>query len=135
VQENARNARRNGKKGDFELITALALGKTVREAASLAGINEANRPPLEEGPEIKRQVAELTDQMHREAAGMLARGYSVAVFGLLNLIKSGSDSVKLGACRAILDQGPRFGESLDVVERVADLEQRLSERKQNGKDW
>ena len=131
----ADNGGEKGNKSETELIVALACGKPVHEAAQISGFSDsAVRRRLKDAG-FRAQVSEVRDQMFRETAGMLARSTGAATVTLVALLKDGNPNVKLGAARAILEYATRFAETLQLAERVADLEQRVAEQKHRGKDW
>ncbi|MEP0766737.1 MAG: hypothetical protein HRF45_09395 [Fimbriimonadia bacterium] len=128
------NAQQRGRKGDAEMIAALAIGRTARDAAALASVNEATVHRRMKDPEFMRQVSDLRDQMFRETAGSLARSTGAAVVTLVGLMKDGTPNVKLGAARTILEYSTRFAETLELAERIASVEERLAARgDRNGK--
>ena len=118
----AENGRR---KGDAALLLALASGETVREAARLAGIGERTATRRQADADFRRRVAELRGEMVSRAVGRLADGSTEAVAALRKLLDAGTPpAVRLGAARAILELGTKLRESVELEQRLADLERR-----------
>jgi hypothetical protein len=114
------------RKGDGTLLLALAAGQTVRDAARTAGIGERTATRRLADPEFRRRVAELRAEMVSRALGQMADGMADAAGTLRNLLKAKADTVKLGAARALLELGVKLRESVELEQRLADLEQRLA---------
>lgn len=119
----AENGRR---KGEAAFLLALAGGQTVREAAKTAGIGERTATRRLADPQFRRQVVAARAEMTQRALGRLAEASTEAVDALRGLLTSPSDTVKLGAARAILELGSRLRESLDLEARMAALEEQLA---------
>lgn len=113
------------RKGDTELVIALAAGETVRDAAKAAGISErtAFRRIQEQG--FQQEVANTRTLMVSRAVGMLADAATNAVSTLRFLLGAESENVQLGAARAILEAGPRLREAEELAQRIAALEAHL----------
>ncbi len=125
----AENGRR---KGDAALLLALASGETVREAARLAGIGERTATRRLADADFRRRVAELRGEMVSRAVGRLADGSTEAVAALRKLLDAGTPpAVRLGAARAILELGTKLRESVELEQRLADLERRI--KREGGK--
>ena|SRR5437870_5565578 len=116
----ADNGRR---KGEAALLLALAAGQTVRDAASLAGIGERTATRRFAEPDFRRQVTQLRAGMVQRALGKLADAATEAVDTLRGLLAAGSESVKLGAARSILELGCKVKEAVELEERIAALEE------------
>src|SRR5579862_3756573 len=115
----AENGRR---KGDMVLILALASGNTVRSAARQAGIGERTAARRMADAAFRQRVQETRAALVERALGKLARGSARAVETLRKLLKSDSDTVKLGAARTILELGSKLRESVELEKRIIDLE-------------
>lgn len=122
----AENGRR---KRDDALAVALAAGQTIRAAASAAGIGERTASRRWADPDFRRRVAELRADMIGRATGKMGDGMAEAADVLRTLLAAESESVRLAACRAILELGVKLRETVELAARVADLE-RLAEGKQ-----
>jgi hypothetical protein len=97
------NGRR--KRGDDALAVALAAGKTLRDAAAVAGVAERTATRRWADPGFRIHVAELR-------ADMMARAWAD---------RRRHDR----ACYALLEMGVKLHESLELEERIADLERRV----------
>src|SRR3954470_18818747 len=107
----AENGRR---KGDAALVLALAEGRTVRDAARLAGVGErtATRRVADAG--FRRRVIDLRAEMVARAVGQLADGMAEAAIALRGLLKSESEPTRLAAARAVLEIGNRLREAVEL---------------------
>ena len=120
------------RKGDADLIVALASGRTVRDAAKHAKVGERTAHRRLGDREFRRKVSEARAEMIEQAAGRLAKAASTAVTTLRKLLKAESESVRLGACRAILESCERLRQSADLEQRIAELERRDEEPGKTG---
>jgi len=113
------------KKGDVQVILALAQGKTQREAAALGGIIENTVSKRMRDPEFRAEVSRLRTMFLHEAAGRLAKSSSEAADILLDLAKGkGSpDHVKRSAAADILNYSMRLLELSELDERIRQLEE------------
>jgi hypothetical protein len=120
----------NGKeaRGDAALLTALAAGATVRDAARRARLSERTAHRRLADPAFRQRVTAARAGMVERALGQLAEGSTEAVGTLRKLLKAKADTVKLGAARTILEVGNKLRESVELQQRIAALEQRLEER-------
>jgi hypothetical protein len=123
----ADNGRR--KRGDDALALALAGGKSLRDAAVAAGIAERTATRRWAEPAFRRHVAELRTEMVTQALGRIADGMADAAATLRKLLKAKSESVRLSACRALLELGVKLRESVELEERFAELERRAELKK------
>jgi len=120
-------ARNGNRKGDSELILSLASGRTVKEAAELAGIGERTAHRRLDDPEYCRRIQDARAEMMTQAMGKLADASIEAVETLVRLLRAKSETVRLGASRAILEAGPRLRELTELETRLAELERRIEE--------
>ena len=115
------------RRGDSELILALAAGETVRDAAKRAGVSERTAHRRLDGAEYRRRVIAARREMFGRAMGLLADGAACAVSTLRGLAETAkSESVRLNAAKGILDVANRWREVNDLSERVAELEEQLN---------
>jgi hypothetical protein len=120
MAENGKEAR-----ADALLLTALAAGATVRDAARRAGVSERTAHRRLADPAFRQRVTEARAGMVERALGQLADGSSEAVGTLRKLLKAKADPVKLSAARTILEMGNKLRESVELTQGIAALEQRL----------
>ncbi|HEV3446447.1 MAG TPA: hypothetical protein VG099_17520 [Gemmataceae bacterium] len=111
---------------DEALLLALACGATKENAALKAGVSERTVYRRLQDPDFRQRLQELRKDMVQRAANVLTASAMEAVKTLLSLQQGTvTNSVRLGAARAILEQGMRLRELADLEERLAALEQRL----------
>ena len=108
---------------DQALVAALAAGATKQEAARLAGVGERTIYRRLEDPDFRRRVDQARSELVTQAVGRLADASAAAVTTLRALLGADSESVRLGACRAILDLGLKLRESEELERRIAALEE------------
>src|SRR5215210_1077734 len=72
--------------------------------------------------------------MVTRAVARIGAASTLAADTLRKLLKAQSETVRLGAARAILELGSKLREQEDLAERVRALEERLGEQKE-GKSW
>ncbi len=111
------------KNADPVLIAALAGGATNVDAARQAGIGEKTVYRRLEDRDFRRRVTEARSAMVARAVGTLADASSDAATTLRKLLDAESETVRLGACRAILELGVKLRESEDLEARLAALEE------------
>jgi hypothetical protein len=112
------------RKGDAGLVTALAGGQTIRDAARASGVSEATVYRRLEDPAFRQQVAEARGKLIDGALGQLADASTQAVTTLRALLGAEGELVRLGSARAILELGHKLRESVEMEARIAALEQR-----------
>lgn len=116
----AENGRR---KRDDALAVALAAGQTLRDAAAAAGIGERTATRRWAEPAFRRRVGELRAEAVARATGKLADSMAEAAAVLRKLLTAESESVRLSACRAVLELSVKLRESQELEERVRALEE------------
>jgi hypothetical protein len=100
----------------------LATGSTIAEAARKHKVGMRKIKPWNQSPAFLRPVGELRAEMTSRALGRLTDAMAGAADTLRNLLKSKSDTVKLGAARAMLEMGLKVREATELEERIAALE-------------
>ena len=114
------------RKGDTELVLALAYGLSPESAAEKAGLSRRTVYRRLEDPAFRARVTDLRADMVRRAAGMAAFAGPSAVKALTTLQESAaSEAVRLGAARATLELGCKLREAVERTDRLAALEARL----------
>lgn len=108
------------------LVTALAAGKPVIEAAALAGMSERSAWRRIADPDVPRAVRELRTRMVERAVGRLTDGLSDAVDTLRISLTSETEAIRLRAATAILDQAAKWRVAEELDQRVAALEAALA---------
>jgi hypothetical protein len=102
---------------------ALAAGHPLRVAAKQSGAGARTiKTWTATVPAFGRRVAELRAEMTARAVGRLADGMSFAADTLRKLLTAKSETVRLGAARAVLEIGNKLRESIELEERITALE-------------
>jgi DNA-binding transcriptional ArsR family regulator len=116
--------RRRPKRADARLLSALASGISVAEAARATGLSQRTVYRRLADPAFRKQLSGLRDELVTDALAGLARSAAKAVETLRRLLEARNEHVQLGAARALLDQLLRLREGVELAERVAALERR-----------
>lgn len=130
--ETARTSPQNGALTPKQEAAALALasGYTQDQAAQSArcGIRTI-KTWLHDLTSFSGRIQELRAEMTSRALGRMMDGMTTAADTLGRLLNAKSESVRLGACRAILELGVKLRESVETEERIAALEAKLGRGK------
>jgi hypothetical protein len=119
-------ARGRKKKTDLALLVALACGASPENAAQKAGLSPRTVYRRLADAHFRAQVEDVRADMVRRSSGMMAAAGMAAIKALTTLQESAtSESVRLGAARAVLELGCKLRETVDLTERQAVLEGRL----------
>jgi hypothetical protein len=112
---------------------ALAAGRTLGQAARDCGGGERTlKTWLHDQPAFGRRISELRAEMTSRALGRLVDCMASAAETLDHLSRKGkSETVRLGAARAVLELGTKLRESVELEERLAEVERSLAENKEN----
>ena len=115
------------RKGDTELVLALACGASPDNAAQKAGLSRRTVFRRLADPAFVSQVGAMRADIARRAAGMLTAASMAAIKSLTTLQESAnSESVRLGAARATIELGCKLRENVELLEQLATLEVRLA---------
>ncbi len=109
------------------LIAALLSGATPAEAATQAGVSERTVRRRLLNPAFRARLDAAGDDMIAASARGITGASSEAVAALLDLVRHGPPSVRLGAIRTILEVTPKWRAEHHLEERVGALERTLSE--------
>ena len=112
---------------DELIVAALAAGHTLQEAAETAGVSPRTVSRRLNDHAFKQRIQTLRGEMIGQAVGRMADGMSDAAATLRKLLKAKGESVRLGACRAILELGVKLREAVEFEERLATLEGKASD--------
>jgi molybdenum-dependent DNA-binding transcriptional regulator ModE len=124
------------KKGDQELLLALACGASVESAARKAGVSVRTAYRRLENPQFRQRLQALRTSMVQRAAGTLIAAGLEATKTLLALLQPpNTGAVRLGAARTVLEVGVKMREVSDLEERLANLEQDTAARRTNAARW
>ncbi|HKB36041.1 MAG TPA: hypothetical protein VKD72_06275 [Gemmataceae bacterium] len=77
-------------------------------------------------PDFRRRVNALREDMTCAALGRLANNMATAADTLARLLSAEADSVKLAAARTILQLGTELRASVELEERLRELEDSLA---------
>jgi hypothetical protein len=112
------------RKSDTALVLALACGASPENAAHKAGVSLRTVYRRLAEPSFRDQVNQVQADIVRRAAGLLGAASIQAIKTLTTLQESAqSESVRLGAARAVIELAAKLREATDLAERVAAIEQ------------
>jgi uncharacterized protein (UPF0147 family) len=122
-------ARKNNKAADQALLTALAIGATVQNAAIKAGMSERTAYRRLEDPKFQARVNQARLDTVMRTVGMLTGAALGSVKTLVDLQQDVSvpAAVRRGAARDVLELAVKYRESAGVEQRVAAIEDRLAD--------
>jgi hypothetical protein len=113
---------------DDRLAAALALGHPIASAAKLAGVSERTAFRRLQDASFRSKIEGLKAESFEHAATLLVSVSTAAVTTLHALLSSPTDSVRLGAARAIITASLQLREATSLEERLAALERRLDDQ-------
>ncbi len=118
----------NRKNANEALITALAGGSKIEDAAREAGISESTAYRRLRDPDFRKKVADARAEMVSQAIGRLTLASTGATVTLIKLLAEPTPpAVRLGAARSILELGAKLRESEELEQRVAALEESMAQ--------
>jgi hypothetical protein len=116
------------RRGDEALIAALAAGTTIGDAAQAAGLSRRTVARRLEEDEFRALVATARAEMFGRAVGILAEAAAGAAQTLHDLaVSGGSETVRLGAAKVILDAGHRARGDEEFEQRLSRVEASIHE--------
>jgi hypothetical protein len=115
-------ASRGRQNADSALALALARGATIADAARAASVSERTAARRQANPKFQKRVQKLRLEMTARAAGRIADALCKASDTLVKLLSARSETVRLGACRALWEIDVRVREHLGLVQRIETLE-------------
>ena len=119
----AHRGRHRGRAGaDAALVTALAVGATIEQAAERAGVSPRTAHRRLAEPEFRARVDEARAELLGRALARLQATCTSAVTTLADLLTAESESVRLGAARSILDVALRWREQDELARRLDNVE-------------
>jgi hypothetical protein len=105
---------------------ALACGASAENAAQKVGLSRRTVYRRLAEPAFCAQVRQACAEIVRRAAGMVSAAGLSAIKTLNNLQESAaSESVRLGAARALLELGCKLREDVELTERLGAVETQL----------
>jgi predicted ArsR family transcriptional regulator len=118
-------------KKDVILALALASGATAVAAAEQLKISDRTVRRRLADPAFRQLVAEMRADFIAQAVGRLTQNMTRAADGLVAMLDSGDERVRLRVIRALLTLGHRLHDAVDLELRIRNLEQDAA-RKQGG---
>ena len=118
----------HGRRGEELLLSALATGGPVEQAAAAAGLSVRTVYRRLNEPSFRSRLTAARDELIVSALGELAAVAAEAVATLQRLLSSPDERVQLGAARTLLDQTLRLREAVLLEQRIARLEREQSQR-------
>ncbi len=109
-----------------EAIAALLTEATVTAAAERVGVAEVTLWRWLKRDEFLAAYRAARREVVEKATAQLQQGSWAAATTLLKLLAASSESVRLRAATAILDQANKGLDVLDFEERLAEVERRIS---------
>ena len=113
---------------DVILAVALASGATTIAAADQAEVCRKSVSRRLSDPEFRKLVIEYRDNIVAETLGKMAANMTRAADALAVLLDNDDVKVRLRAARAVLSLGMRLRDSVDLSERVRQLEEELARK-------
>ena len=111
------------RKADSGLVLALACGASPEGAAQKAKVSLRTVYRRLAEPAFRDQVEEMRAEVARRTAGLLTAAGIASVKTFATLQESAtSESVRLGAARAVVELGLKLREATNLADRVAALE-------------
>jgi len=111
------------------LALALASGLSIAAAAQQAGVSESTVRRRLARPAFRRLVARLRGQMLEAALGRMAENMTRAADKVARLIDSDNEAVALRAARTLMSLGLRLRDSVELADRVHEIERELARKK------
>jgi len=108
-------------------IAAMASGHSIRDSAKLANVAERTAYRWNAEPEFRKTVLDIRNQTVEAVTAGLTSAATQAVQTLKDLTSSSNDAARLGAAKAILDQGCRHREQYEILDILKSLEGKLNE--------
>src|ERR1700730_10871110 len=116
-------ASKNKKQVEPLLVTVLAKGATVAQAARQAGVSERTVYRRRQQPEFQARVDAIQDETLQRVADLLTKAAQEGIHSLVALQdKAPPPSVRRAAARDILDLGPRLRADAILEKRLTALE-------------
>src|SRR6516165_5042303 len=121
--------RKSNRAAEQVLLTALAFGATVENAARKAGIGERTAYRRLADPDFRARLSQARQEAVVRTAGMLTGAAVGSVKTMVDLQQDASvpAAVRRGAARDVLEMAVKYRESAEMEQRVAAIEDRLSQ--------
>ena len=115
---------------DVALALALASGLSASAAADQAGLDRRTVTRKLADPAFRRQVAEFRGELIATALGRLADNMTRAADTVAALLDAPEPGLRIRAARTLFSFGLRLRDSVDLGDRVRDLEAELARRQE-----
>ena len=126
---NAPDLQQNATPGkNSEIALILATGASVSAAAEKLGLARSTIHRKLRKPAFRKLVAELRSQLFNSALGRMAENMTHATDALASLLDTSDPGVKLRAAKAVLGLALRLRDSVDVSDRISELEAELARK-------
>jgi hypothetical protein len=113
---------------NLELALILATGASVSAAAEKLGVARSTVHRKLRMPVFRQLVAELRSELFSSALGRMAENMTHATDALGSLLDANDPGVKLRAAKAVLGLAIRLRDSVDVSDRISELEAELARK-------
>jgi hypothetical protein len=114
------------------LAWALASGHSIAQAAEQFGISRRTVERHLARPAFRQRVARLRGELIANALGRMADNMTRAADTVSRLLDSDNPVVALRAARALLSLGLRLRDSVELADRIDQLETELARRQEIG---
>jgi hypothetical protein len=111
------------------LALALASGMTAAAAAEQEQVSLRTVRRRLANPAFRRLVARLRGQMLEAALGRMAENMTRAADKVARLLDSADEAVALRAARTLLSLGLRLRDSVELADRIHEIERELARKK------
>jgi DNA-binding CsgD family transcriptional regulator len=113
---------------NLELALILATGASTLDAAQKLQISRRTVQRKLRKPAFRKLVAELRSQLFSAALGRMAENMTRATDSLASLLDASDPAVKLRASRTMLSLAMRLRDSVDVSDRLSEMEAELARK-------
>jgi hypothetical protein len=112
---------------DAALLAALASGRSIADAAKLAGISESTARRRCRDQAFADELAKVHAEALQQAMALLTEGTVAASMTLRTLLFNAPPTVRLGAARSVIELGETLRKSGDYEKRLSALEQQFGQ--------
>ncbi len=112
------------------ILQALLSHRTIKEAATAAGVSERAVYDYLRDPAFSARYQETRDDVIRGVSNNL-RGQMNSAVDVVSAVMNDTENMpkdRLAAAKIILEYGERYTETTDILERIAALEQGMCEQ-------
>jgi DNA-binding CsgD family transcriptional regulator len=113
---------------NLELALILATGASTLDAAEKLQISRRTVQRKLRKPAFRKLVADLRSQLFSSALGRMAENMTHATDALASLLDASDPAVRLRAARATLSLALRLRDSVEVSDRLSELEAELARK-------